>query len=89
VTKDEIKAFYERMVDEHIDLAEELMHLGRRIVRTRGVKVTRCDFLNGLTIEVVEDPYADPREMVLRSGMSTALVKLEVDKPEGSDDPNA
>jgi hypothetical protein len=80
VTKDEIKAFYERMVDEHIDLAEELMHLGRRIVRTRGAKVTRCDFLNGLSITAVENPHIPPNAMVLRSGMSTALVKL--DDPE-------
>jgi len=84
-TKEEIRAFYEQMLDEHVDLAEELMHLSRRLVRTRGVKVTRCDFLNGLSITTIEDPYADPREMVLRSGMSTALVKLEVDKPEGDE----
>jgi hypothetical protein len=81
-TNQEIRAFYERLIDDHVDLAEELMALGRRLIRTRGVKVTRYDFLNGVSITTIEDPYADPREVILRSGYSTALVKLEVDDPE-------
>jgi len=79
-TKKEIKAFFQQLVDERIDLAEELMHVVKSRAREHGVKVTRIDLLNGVKITTIEDPFADPKEMVLRSGDSRALVKLGDDE---------
>lgn len=80
MTKKEIKKFFQQLVDERIDLAEEMMHAVKRHVRAHGVKVTRFDFLNGVSITTVEDPLADPKEMLMRCGDSKALVKLGDDE---------